>query len=168
MYTSNIQTQSLAIRSEASNIRPGAGTLMSYEDFIALYPQFGPTGTIATPGPPLIPQDLVEMYLDLASHCLSTTRWRSYWKTGTGFFVAHFATLYLMSMSDPNFGASAVVSAAESRGIVSSESASDVSASYDVGSVVSGLESWAGWKLTLFGIQLATIGKMVGAGGMMV
>ena len=165
MSYTDVMHEALTIRNTASNVRPGTGEVMTYARFIELYPQFGPTPTVPTP---LISQMLVEIYLELASKCLSTERWRSYWEVANGWFVAHFCTLYLMSYADPAGGAAVVVATAESKGIVSSESASDVSVSYDVSAVVSDLDGWATWKLTLFGQQLATIGKLVGLGGMMV
>lgn len=157
--------ESREIRRTASNVRPGSGQLMTYARFIELYPQFGES---SGGGDEPIEQNLVEIYLEIASKAISSQRWRAYWEHATGLFVAHFSTLYLMTYVDPGSPASDVVASAEARGIISSESASDVSASYDVNSITGDLEGWAAWKLTMFGQQLATLGKMAGMGGMMV
>jgi len=162
--------ESLQIRSDASNVRLGANPAYTLAEFVAFYPQFG----LATPIPPaltglpLVPDAVIQAFIDLADVCVMENRWRGMWKIATGLFVAHFSTLWLEALSSPDSGASAVVSAAQARGIVSSESASDVSASYDFSSISGDLNGWAAWKLTSYGVQLATFGKIYGMGGMMV
>ena len=89
------------------------------------------------------------------------------WKIATGLFVAHFCTLCLESLASPDSGAAAVISAGQARGVIASESASDVSASYDT-SIANDMNGWAAWKLTSYGMQLATQARIVGMGGMMV
>lgn len=169
MYYNQSTTDSLNIRDAASNVRPGTNPAYTLSDFVAFYPQFGAATPIlpATTGVPLVPDAVIQAYIDLAAVCIMETRWHSMWKIATSMFVAHFCTLWLESLASPDSGAAAVISAGQARGIIASESASDVSASYD-NSVANDLNGWAAWKLTSYGIQLATTAKIVGMGGMMV
>jgi hypothetical protein len=146
----------------ASNVRTGDNPLYLFTDFILVYPQFGPDVSNSY----LIPEIIVQMYIDLAAVCIKETRWKAYWKIATGWFVAHFCTLYLQGMADPNSGAAAVLAAGQAKGLNTSESVGDVSVSMDYNTIGQDLEGWAAWKLTIYGQQLATIGKIVGKGGM--
>ena len=72
-------------------------------------------------------------------------------------FIAHFLTLYLESMSDSDTpSADEVISSATVRGIITSESVSGVSYSQDVSTI------------TKYGVQFASIAKLMGKGGMLV
>ncbi|MGD8188566.1 DUF4054 domain-containing protein [Brevibacillus ginsengisoli] len=148
----------------ASNVKTGSNPAFTFDDFIAIYPQFGPN----TDGAYIITQPIVEMYIALADASIKETRWHSYWKVAMGWFVAHFCTLYLQGVADPNSGAAGVLKAGQTRGLPTSKSAGDVSVSTDYSSIAQDLDGWAAWKLTLYGQQLATIGRIVGKGGMYV
>ena len=63
--------------------------------------------------------------------------------------------------------ASQVLASASSAGMVTSESADGVSYSRD-GSALNDLNGWAAFKMTTFGVQFATMAKLVGRGGMYV
>lgn len=143
----------------ASNLRTGSNPPFSYEDFTSTYPQFGDS---------IIPQDIVQMYIDLAQSCIQEARWRGYWKVAMGWFVAHFCTMYLQGTADPDSGAGAVLAAGQAKGLNTSESVDGVSVGMDYSTIAQDLEGWAAWKLTIYGQQLATIGKLVGRGGMYV
>lgn len=145
----------------ASNVRHGSNPVFLYSDFIAMYPQFD-----ATYGQ--ITEDIVQMYIDLANASIQQARWRTSWKLAMGWFVAHFCTLYLQSLASPDSGASAVVAAGEAKGLMTSKSVGDVSAGIDFNLVAQDMDGWAAWKLTVFGQQLATIGRLMGKGGMYV
>lgn len=116
----------------------------------------------------LVDPVVIQMYIDIATHCIQQARYHSYWKTCIGWFVAHFVTLYLQSVAGVNASAQQVMVAAQSRGLQASKSVGDVSVSYDYNSIMNDLDGWAQWKLTVYGTQLATIAKMIGKGGMMV
>ncbi|WPS86469.1 DUF4054 domain-containing protein [Brevibacillus halotolerans] len=146
----------------ASNIRTGSNPLFTFEDFIAVYPQFGANAD----GNYVIPQMIIQMYIDLANECIKQARWHSYWTVATGWFVAHFCTLYMQGIADPNSGAAGVLKAGQTRGLATSKSAGDVSVSTDYSVIAQDLDGWAAWKLTIYGQQLATIGRLVGKGGM--
>jgi hypothetical protein len=142
---------------DASNIRTGSNSPFSYDDFINVYPQFQDLGN-----------GIVQMYIDLANASIQEARWHSYWKIAMGWFVAHFCTLYLQGTADPSSGAAAAIAAGQAMGLNSSESVGDVSVSVDYNTIAQDLEGWSAWKLTIYGQQLATIGKMVGKGGIYV
>ncbi|GED71179.1 hypothetical protein BRE01_48810 [Brevibacillus reuszeri] len=148
----------------ASNIRTGSNPTFAFEDFIAVYPQFGPNAE----GAYVIPQLVVQMYIDLASASIQEARWHSYWTVAMGWFIAHFCTLYLQGTADPNSGAAGVLKAGQTRGLATSKSVADVSVSTDYSAIAQDLDGWAAWKLTIYGQQLATIGRIVGKGGMYV
>lgn len=142
---------------DASNIRTGSNPPFLLADFVAQYPQF-----VAA----VIPDVIVQMYIDLADACIKEARWHTSWKVAMGLFVAHFCTMYLQGTADPASGAAAVLAAGQAKGLNTSESVGDVSVSMDYNTIAQDLEGWAAWKLTIYGQQLATIGKLVGKGGM--
>lgn len=151
-----------AIIASASNIKTGTNPPYEITDFLDVYPQFGMNAS-ATPIMPLI---VIQMYIDLANASIKQTRWHSYWSVAMGWFVAHFCSLYLQGTADPNSGASAVIEAGKAQGLDTSQSVGDVSVSTDYSMVANDLNGWAAWKLTIYGVQLATVGKLLGKAGM--
>lgn len=117
---------------------------------------------------PIIPVFIINMYIGLANNCVRQARWRSYWVVGMGWFIAHFLTLYLQSTTSATSPASKVIAAGQARGLTTSKSVGDVSGGYDYNLIGQDLNGWAAWKLTVYGQQLATIGKLVGKGNMYV
>lgn len=148
----------------ASNIKQGDNPPFDLKSFYEVYPQFGPNKE----GNSIIPQIVTQMYLDLANKCVKEARWHSYWKLGMCLFMAHFCTLYLQGVADPNSGAAGVLEAGKAKGLDTSISVGDVSVSTDYSIIANDIDGWAGWKLTSYGQQLATIGKLLGKGGMYV
>lgn len=142
---------------QASNIKREGHPDYTAESFLALYPQF--TG--------VIPEEVLKMYVDLGVSCINAKRFGKMWKHAVSLFIAHFCTLYMQSMQPEGTAAASVVAAASSAGMVTSESADGVSYSRD-GSALSDLSGWAAFKMTTFGVQFATIARMVGRGGMYV
>lgn len=118
--------------------------------------------------PTLVPAVLLTTYIALASASIMERRWHQLWQTAIGWFVAHFLTLYLESYAAPGSNAAQVVAAAQSKGITASKSVGPVHVSYDLAAINADLDTWAAWKLTIYGQQLATFGNMVGKGGMIV
>ena len=108
------------------------------------------------------------MYLDLANECIKETRWRSYWQVGMSLFIAHFCTLYVRGVANPDSKEAGILKAGQLVGLETSVGVGDVSVSTDYSIIARGLEAWAGWLSTSYGTQLATIGKMMGKGGMCV
>lgn len=149
---------------DASNIRVGSNPPFLFTDFLEVFPQFGLNGS----GVEIVPEPIIQMFIDLADACIKEARWHSYWKIAMCWFVAHFCTLYLQGLTSPESDAAAVMAAGQAKGLNTSESVGDVSVSMDYNQIGQDLDGWAAWKLTIYGQQLATIGKMVGKGGMYV
>ena len=141
------------------NIRIGTNPPFTVADFRSIYPHFGDD---------VIPEVILQMYIDLAQASIQQARWRDSWKIAMGWFIAHFATLYIQSITAANSPAAQVIAAGQAAGLTTSESAGDVSVSIDHNAIAQDLDGWAAWKLTIFGQQLATMGRLVGKGGMYV
>lgn len=147
----------IGIVSQASNIKKEEHPEYNKETFLLLYPQFRGA----------IPDAALDMYVDLGLSCVNYKRFNRMWKAAIGLFIAHFCTLYLQSMQPEGTDASQVLASASSAGMVTSESADGVSYSRD-GSALNDLNGWAAFKMTTFGVQFATMAKLVGRGGMYV
>jgi hypothetical protein len=162
------------IISDASNIKGGSNPSFQVSDFLAMYPQFAQESFVSpnqidiAPNPNVVPEFIIQMYIDLANASIKQTRWQGYWQIAMGWFIAHFCTLYLQGIADANSDANAVLAAGQAKGLNTSESVGDVSVSIDYNLIAQDLNGWAAWKLTVYGQQLATIGKLVGKGGMYV
>lgn len=147
----------IGIVSQASNIKKEEHPEYTRETFLLLYPQFRG----------VLPDAALDMYVDLGLSCVNYKRFNRMWKAAIGLFIAHFCTLYLQSMQPEGTDASQVLASASSAGMVTSESADGVSYSRD-GSALNDLNGWAAFKMTTFGVQFATMAKLVGRGGMYV
>lgn len=163
-YGQNVDARVDQVTATASNIFSGTNPGYALSDFIAVYPQYGPD----TNGNYLVPEIIMQMYIDLASACVNQARYRSTWALCMGFFVAHFVTLYLQGTASPGSSAAQVLEAGKAQGLTTSEGVDGVSVSTDYSTIAASLSGWAAWNLTVYGQQFATIGKMVGMGGMMV
>ena len=147
----------IRIVSQASNIKKEEHPEYTKETFLLLYPQFRG----------VLPDAALDMYVDLGLSCVNYKRFNRMWKAAIGLFIAHFCTLYLQSMQPEGTDASQVLASASSAGMVTSESADGVSYSRD-GSARNDRNGWAAFKMTTFGVQFATMAKLVGRGGMYV
>lgn len=153
------------IIARASNISTGGNPPYTIaEDFLPIFPQFGKDAE----GKEIIPLFILEIFLNLANASISQKKWGECWKLAMGWFIAHFATLWLQGNADPNSGASAVMAAGSAKGLMISKSVDSVSASIDYNSISQDLNGWAAWKLTIYGTQLASMGKLMGLGNMYV
>lgn len=144
-----VNTSTLTVTMSANSLVSGTGVAFSFYTL-------------------LIPVVILQMYIDLAAACVNQARYRSYWALCMGFFIAHFATLYLQGTASPGSSAAQVLEAGKAQGLTTSESVGDVSVSTDYGTIAASLSGWAAFNLTVYGQQFATIGKLVGMGGMMV
>jgi len=161
-----------AIVAGAANIQIGTNPAYAISDFLSVYPQFGPSDYFKPDGsvnsnsvaPWPIPQAALQLYVNLAQSCIAQVRWLDAWTVGMSLFIAHFATTWLQSASTPGSTARQVAAAGLGRGMAVSESAGDVNINYE--SITDDLEGWAGFKLTSYGQQLATLGSLIGMGGM--
>ena len=118
--------------------------------------------------PLLVPLYVMQMYLGLANAVVNQARYKSMWIKAISDFIAHFLTLYLMSLTPAGASAMQVMVAGEARGLKVSKSAGDISASVDFNIVSKGIEGWAMYNATVFGQMFATIGKIAGLGGMFI
>lgn len=142
----------------ASNIKTQENPAYPKEDFLTFYPQFQGK----------LPNVVLDSFLQLGQDCVSKERYGKLWQHCIGLFIAHMCTLYLQSAADADAPASDVLAAAQSAGVVTSESADGVSYSMDTSALSQDLAGWAAFKLTAFGVQFATMARLVGKGGMYV
>jgi hypothetical protein len=148
-----------------SNILTGTNPAYATTDFLAFYPQFGNNSE----GVPVVPTTVLQAFVTLATNTLNQARWQSMWAMAIGWYVAHFCTLYLQSVADPNGGAAAVFEAGRAQGVITSKTVGDVSVSYDpnlAGRDTPTMAGWGAFHLTVYGQQLITMGRLVGKGGM--
>ncbi len=153
----------LALRAQASGIKPHNEHIYTAEQFLAVYPQFA---TIVD-GAPVVPGAVLDMFVELTNEVVSEVRFGKMWEYACGLYLAHMLTLWMMgSVPDPS-GAEDIVAVGGSIGAVTSESADGVSYSLDT-SAVQDLAGWADFKLTRFGVLYASIAKRLSKGGMYV
>lgn len=156
MIQSITPAQAFAI---AANIRDGENPAYTAADFRAAMPAFSAD---------IIPDEALQGYVDMASAVVKEARWHSLWKEGMRLFIAHFVTLYLGS---PDEGATPqqIRNAGKIQGNATQKHVGNVSLTYDAGSTAtSDLTGWAAFKLTTYGVQFATLAKLIGKGGMYV
>ena len=142
----------------AANIKDGTNPTYDITAFLLAYPQFTD----------IVPSAILQNFIDYAHACVKKTRYKAAWIICMGFFVAHFATLYLQSAKSAGTAAEEVMAAAEARGLVTGETVDGVSYTTDVNAVNNDLNGWAQWKLTQFGVQFASFARIYGKGGMYV
>lgn len=155
----------------ASNVKGGINPPFTITDFAEIYPQFFTVEYVQPKSRkkqckqvPIIPESVINTYIELAHACVKESRFRESWKVCMGLFVAHFITLYLETAANPE--GSNIAKAGQAGGLMSSKSVDGVSVSYDYSQVMNDLEGWADWKSTAYGVQLATWAKMFSLGGM--
>lgn len=155
----------IGIIANASNVKGGTNPPFTAEDFKNIYPQF-----FDAEGLPLVPENVMEMYIQFAHSCVLAARYRDAWRICMALFIAHFLTLYMQSMAGGEQGADAqmVMAAGQTRGLVASKSVDGVSLSFDFSTALQDLNGWAAWKLTTYGVQFATQAKILTMGGMYV
>ena len=164
MHNTDSEVYAEQVIASASNLKTGENPTFTLKDFYIQYKQFGPNDA----GDFIIPEIVMQMYLNLANASIKEARWHSSWELAMGWFIAHFLTLYVQGMADPNSGAAGVLRAGQAKGLNTSKSIGDVSVSTDYSIIANGIDGWANWILTPYGIQLSTIGKFIGKGGMCV
>jgi hypothetical protein len=142
----------------ASNIRGGDNPPYDAQDFRDIMPSFTED---------IVPNAIVQHFVDLADAVVKEARWREMWREGMRLYIAHNLSLYLAAQPVGD-GLPALVSSAGTQGMATSKSVGAVSVSYDLGSVTNDLTGWGNWKQTVYGTQFATLARMVGMGGMFV
>lgn len=148
----------------AANVpQPGEHGNYTVEMFQADFPQFYNTGS---PPALLLPESVLQNFIDQANDSVLPSRWGSMWRYAAGLYVAHFAALYLKTYAPSSDNSSQVATSAAQVGVVKNATMGDTSIGYDNSAVTAGTEKWGAWNLTQYGTQLVTMARMVGMGGM--
>lgn len=147
-------TGDLSAIGQASNLLHGENPPFLLSDFYKMYPQFEGK----------VDPEIIQMYIDFANSCIDSKRYGTAWKLAMNYFTAHFCAIHMQGSLDIDSTAGQVLGAAQAKGLISSKSAGDVSISYDFGTIMEDLNGWAQWKLTSYGVQFASLGKMMGKG----
>lgn len=144
----------------ASNLSFGDNPLFTADDFYSFFPQF--KGNVEPA--------IITRFITMANASVKSARWHEDWFWGMCYFIAHFSTLILRTQSsvqDPT--AAQVVEASGVKGLISSESAGDLSISYDYSNTIpDNIKSWGQFTSTEFGIEFAKRAWPKGRGGMLV
>jgi hypothetical protein len=112
-------------------------------------------------GPPIVPAQVLNAYIALASASLVQARWCDTWWIAISWFCDHYLTLYARSNGNCSSGCGQSAAAGLKQGITVAVSAGGVSQSLQP---VPGLEDWSAWNQSQSGVLLATIAKSMGAG----
>lgn len=158
----------LQIIAGAANIRIGENPEYTADDFLLMYPQFGAKKQDGVLGISVVPSFVIDAWVKVAHASINKARYRDMWEIAMGFFIAHYLTLYLQTAANPNDPLGKIVNAGLAKGLQTSKSVSDISTSYDFGTVAKDFDGWGTYKQTAFGQQFITIARMVSIGGMVV
>jgi hypothetical protein len=170
MYINDINNDLISdsIAADASNIRSGENPAYTLSDFLSVYPGFGSYSGQTPTFTGVVPEAVLEMFTDLANTCIQQARFHGAWEICMGYFIAHFATLWLEGNANAGSSAAAVLAAGQAKGLVASKGANDLSVSYDFSTIAKDLDGWAAWTMTNHGRNLASLAKLYGKGGMVV
>lgn len=109
----------------------------------------------------LVPLAAVQVYLNLAYASLMSSRWREAWPLAMGLYIAHFMTLFLQTDGTVQTTAGQAVQNGLQQGIRVSQGADGLNMATKP---LAGLDTWAAWNLTSYGVSLITMAKCCGAG----
>ena len=129
-----------------------------------------PTNQIGTFGlgvytTPLVPTPILNAFIFVASAGIQSARWCELWYTAMGWYVSHQCIMFLRQYAQgAGSTISQVVAAGLAIGVQTSKSAGDVSVGI---SVLTGIEDWGSFQLTVPGQMFATYAKAIGSGGML-
>lgn len=115
----------------------------------------------------VVPQVVLQTYITLANACLSQARWLDMWLFAMHLFVAHYATLYLVSEGDAGSTAGQIAQSGLQTGVTIAASSGDVSISVDQ-IAKDHLSQFGVWLTTVYGQQLAQMASSVGSGMMLI
>lgn len=153
-------------RNRAANIGDGDLGTYTLAYFQTDFPEFY-IKTDAGTYTGMLPDAIVQRFIDSANSSVSPSKWGEDWRTAAGLFVAHFVALRLQTYADGSTPAATAANSANV-GTVKSATMGDTSLSYDNTATNSGTEKWGTWNLTRYGSQLATMARMIGIAGMYV
>ena len=162
----------MAARAAAANVpTPGEQGSYSPDMFYMDFPQFtkrippGEEGG-AESVESLVPEGILNMFVDQANDSVLPSRWGSMWRYAAGLYTAHFAALYLKTWAPGSDNSGQAAGSAAQPGAVKSATMGDTSMSYDNSAITAGTEKWGAWNATQYGSQLVTMARLVGMGGM--
>lgn len=114
-----------------------------------------------------LPFYLFNLFRSMANASIKYDRYPNIWEYAMGLYIAHYLALALQtSQGDPS--AAAVLAGAMPKGIATSKSVDGLSISYDMMDLASDMEGYGTFKYTMFGMQLVTLIRPYGHGGMWV
>lgn len=157
-YGNKIGAMVANIKAAASNIQRGTNPPYVVADFLNIFPQFRPELNENY-------EMIISMFIEMADASLQYRRWNSKWRYGMSLYVAHFYTLYLETIAGRNNTIGQVIANASPQFPKTAKSVGDVSVSFDVTTITNDLQGWGQWKSTTYGIQFASIAKLIGMGG---
>lgn len=160
-------------RETAANIpQPGErGTYlkeMFQEDFPQFCQLYTQSGSDEEPVKLLLPETMLQTFIDQANDSVLPSRWGSLWRYAAGLYVAYFSALYLKTYAPGSRNAAQAAGKASQVGMVKEAAMGDTTLSYDNSAVTAGTEKWGTWNATQYGQQLVTMARQVGMGGMLV
>ena len=124
----------------------------------------GAPGQIAIYNAPWVPLGVMLSFICMASACLSFNRWTSQWAFGIALFTAHEITLYLRTNGNMITSAAQLAASGLAAGIKISKGAGGLSIGIQPSTQNGGLESYGDLQETEFGVHLARLGRVMGAG----
>lgn len=114
-----------------------------------------------------IPVEVFNLFKAMADGAIKEKRYKSQWEYLMGLFIAHHLVLYLQTQEGEP-GAAAALRNSLPSGVATSKSVDGLSISYDLLGIADDLAGYGTWKLTKYGMQLATLTRIYGHSGMWV
>jgi hypothetical protein len=109
----------------------------------------------------LVPLAVMQLYLNIAIISIMQSRWREQWELGMALYIAHYLTLYCQTEGNQQSTANQIVANSLQAGITISQGADGVSQGLQA---IKAVDNWASWSLTQYGVQLASLARVVGSG----
>lgn len=138
----------------ASNIVSDEHPQYTNEKFLEMHPKFRNISDV-----------VISAWINIAFSCIQYRRWNDWWEMAIGLFVAHNLTLWVQSEGEDGTNS---VEQGLAKGIIGSKSVSDLSISYDFGSIANEFQGWGTYSQTSYGQQLVQLARLIGRGGMTV
>lgn len=156
-------------RAAAANVpQPGEQGTYTSAYFQEDFPQFFTVPSEGQEATPLLPQTMLDLFIQQANESVLPSRWGSLWRYAAGLYVAHFGTIYLKTYSPGSESGAQAAAVGSLVGVVKSSTLGDSSVSYDNAAITAGTEKWGAWNATQYGQMFVTLARQVGIGGMYV
>jgi hypothetical protein len=117
--------------------------------------------TLAVYEAQLVPLAVMQLYLNIAIVSIMQSRWREQWELGMDLYIAHYLTLYCQTEGNQQSTANQIVANSLQAGVTISQGADGVSQGLQA---IKAVDNWASWSLTQYGVQLASLARVVGSG----